>query len=110
MQKSSPWNLSARTDEHGVPRGSIYLQTDQHIRKVDSIIYLCAESIRICGILLQPVMPQRMKHLLDLMGVDEGSRMFQHAVLGVDREYGTPLVDIGKGREGVVFPPLNSDF
>ncbi|KAL9634002.1 MAG: hypothetical protein Q9204_003175 [Flavoplaca sp. TL-2023a] len=110
MQKSSPWDLSARTDEHGVPRGIIHLPTDQHIRKVDSIIYLCAESIRICGILLQPVMPQRMRHLLDLMGVDEGRRMFQDAVLGADREYGTPLVDVGKGREGVVFPPLDSDY
>lgn len=110
MQKASPWDLSARTDEHGVPKGIIPLRVDQHVQKVDSIIYLCAESIRICGILLQPVMPQRMKHLLDLMGVDGGRRMFKDAVVGADREYGVPKVDIGKGREGVVFPPLDSDL
>lgn len=51
-----------------------------------------------------------MKHLLDLMGVDEGRRMFKDAVVGADREYGVPMVDIGKGREGVVFPPLDSDL
>ncbi|KAL8994012.1 MAG: hypothetical protein Q9169_005911 [Polycauliona sp. 2 TL-2023] len=110
MQKASPWDLSARTNEHGRPRRERHLPLDQHIAKVDSIIYLCAESVRICGIMLQPVMPQRMKHLLDLMGVDDGKRMFQDAVVGADREYGVPLVDIGKGRQGVVFPPLDSDY
>ncbi|KAL8787835.1 MAG: hypothetical protein Q9213_002022 [Squamulea squamosa] len=110
MQKASPWDLSARTDEHGVLKGTIHLPTDLNVQNVDSIIYLSAESIRICGILLQPVMPQRMKHLLDLMGVDEGRRMFKDAVVGADREYGVPMVDVGKGREGVVFPPLNSDL
>ncbi|KAI4259326.1 MAG: hypothetical protein L6R42_004624 [Xanthoria sp. 1 TBL-2021] len=110
MQKASPWDLSARTDEHGVPKATTHLRVHQHVEKVDSIIYLCAESIRICGILLQTVMPQRMKHLLNLMGVDEGRRMFKDAVVGADREYGVPMVDIGKGREGVVFPPLDSDL
>lgn len=110
MQKASPWDLSASTDKHGVRKGSIHLPTGQNVQKVDSIIYLCAESIRICGILLQPVMPQRMKHLLDLMGVDEGRRMFKDAVVGADREYGVPMVAVGRGREGVVFPPLDSDL
>ncbi|KAL8672959.1 MAG: hypothetical protein Q9168_002592 [Polycauliona sp. 1 TL-2023] len=110
MQKASPWDLAAHTDRHGVVRKLIHVQLDQHIEKVDSIIYLCAESIRICGILLQPVMPQRMKHLLDLMGVDEGRRMFKDTALGADRKYGVPMLDIGKGRQGVVFPPLDSDF
>ncbi|KAL8773159.1 MAG: hypothetical protein Q9209_001835 [Squamulea sp. 1 TL-2023] len=110
MQQASPWDLSARTNEHGVLRGTVHLPTDHNIQKVDSIIYLCAEAIRICGILLQPVMPQRMKHLLDLIGVEEGRRMFKDAVVGADREYGVPMVAVGKGREGVVFPPLDSDF
>ncbi|KAI4104983.1 MAG: hypothetical protein LQ339_003600 [Xanthoria mediterranea] len=110
IHKVSPWDLAARTDQHGVPRASIPVQTDQQVAKVDGIIYLCAESIRICGILLQPVMPQRMKHLLDLMGVDEGRRTFQDAVVGADGEYGVPKVAVGRGREGVVFPMLDSDL
>ncbi|KAL8921632.1 MAG: hypothetical protein Q9172_003921 [Xanthocarpia lactea] len=109
MQKASPWDLSARTIEHGVPRWTIHSETDEQVEMIDSIIYLCAESIRICGILLQPVMPDRMKHVLDLMGVDEGRRTFADAVVGADEEYGVPMVDVGKGREGVVFPPLDSD-
>ncbi|KAL8695019.1 MAG: hypothetical protein Q9224_003459, partial [Gallowayella concinna] len=105
MQIASPWYYSARTDEHGLRRAKMP-DIEYCIPKVNSIIYQCAESIRICGILLQAVMPGRMKHLLDLMGVDEGKRMFRDAVVGADTAYGTPMVDVGKGREGVVFPPL----
>ena len=108
MQKASPWDLSAGTVEDGEPRWSIHTQTEQ-VEKLDSIIYLCAESIRICGILLQPVMPDRMKYVLDLLGVDEGRRTFADAVVGADEWYGEPMVAVGRGREGVVFPPLSSD-
>lgn len=107
MQLASPWTLGSRTDEHGRPRPH---HQPPDLQKLDPIIYLCAESIRICAILLQPVMPGRMKHVLDLMGVDEGRRMFNDTVAGVDREYGVPTVDIGQGRIGVVFPQLTSEF
>ncbi|KAL8633145.1 hypothetical protein Q9189_001045 [Teloschistes chrysophthalmus] len=78
--------------------------------KPDSIIYLCAETIRICCILLQPVIPGRMKHALDLLGVEEGRRMFADAVVGGDRTYGVPMVEVGRGAEETVFPPLRSAF
>ncbi|KAL9047397.1 MAG: hypothetical protein Q9214_000011, partial [Letrouitia sp. 1 TL-2023] len=53
MQKNAPWDLSDNLRDVG---------------HLDRIIFLCAESIRITGILLQPVMPSRMKMLLDLIG------------------------------------------
>lgn len=107
MQHASPWALGSRTDRHGVPRPN---QDPVDSRTLDPIIYVCAESIRVCAILLQTVMPGKMKHVLDLMGVDEGKRMFRDAVLGGDRDYGVPMVDVGRGRTGVVFPPLASEF
>lgn len=106
MQHASPWNFGAPTDKHGRPKA---LQCFD-LGRLDPIIYACAESIRICAILLQPVMPERMKHVLDLLGVDEGRRMIGDATVGADREYGIPMVDVGVGRSGVVFPPLTSDF
>ena len=48
----APWNL---TDP---------AQADQK----NACIYMCAESLRICGILLQPYMPEKMKQLLDTLG------------------------------------------
>ena len=90
MQKAAPW----------------YAEEE----KVDKIIFLCAESIRICGILLQPYMPSKMKDLLDQLGVDSAKRMFENAKFGSDSTYGTPMVPLGKGHEGVLFPPLHSAF
>ncbi|KAL8794790.1 MAG: hypothetical protein Q9182_007596, partial [Xanthomendoza sp. 2 TL-2023] len=94
IQKASPWALTTapEEDKFGIPKTPVP-DPEAHIPKVDSIIYLCAESIRICGILLQPVMPRRMKHVLDLMGVDEGRRRFEDALVGADTEYGVPMVD-----------------
>ncbi|KAL8965771.1 MAG: hypothetical protein Q9197_006333 [Variospora fuerteventurae] len=106
MQHASPWNYGAPTDKHGRPKALKCLD----LERLDPIIYACAESIRICAILLQPVIPERMKHVLDLLGVDEGRRMIGDATVGADREYGIPMVEVGTGRSGVVFPPLTSDF
>ena len=93
MQSSAPWNL-------GGPEKQAQL---------DSIIYLCAESLRICGILLQPYMPAKMKQLLDMLGVAEDARMYENADLGEDQDYGQPDYEIGKDTE-VLFPPLSSHF
>ena len=93
MQASAPWDL-------GEPENQ-----DQ----LDRIIYLCAESLRICGILLQPYMPAKMKQLLDMLGVDEHARTFKSARLGKDQDYGEPKYKPGKETE-VLFPPLTSHF
>jgi len=83
--------------------------TDQ--KQLDEIIFMCAESIRISGILLQPYMPSKMKELLDQLGVDPKQRKFDNTRFGSDTTYGTPMVPVGKGGlEGVLFPPLMSAF
>ena len=97
MQDSAPW---------AVAKESAVMD------KLDSIIYLCAESLRICGILLQPYMPSKMGMLLDMLGVEKNRRTFADAILGADDAYGAPLpgVFVGKGLEGVLFPPLATEF
>lgn len=75
--------------------------------ELDYVVYLCAESIRVASILLQPFMPEKMKRGLDMLGVDESKRTFDHARFGTDFTYGTPFFDIGKaGPTGTLFPPL----
>ncbi|KAL9612813.1 MAG: hypothetical protein Q9167_002596 [Letrouitia subvulpina] len=95
MQKSAPWDLADNLRD---------------VRHLDRIIFLCAESIRITGILLQPVMPSRMKMLLDLIGVAPDARALQNTGFGDDGHYGKPMVDVGKGADSALFPPLRSDF
>lgn len=78
-------------------------------KDLQRIIYLCAESLRISGIFLQPYMPESMARLLDMLGVSPDARKFENALLGSDSTYGAPLVKLGSGTEGVLFPPLRSD-
>ncbi|KAL8734107.1 MAG: hypothetical protein Q9181_003296 [Wetmoreana brouardii] len=109
---TSPW---CRADEHGNIKPDVHplaanMPYIRAMRKLDSIIYLCAESIRICAIMLQPVMPGKMKHVLDLLGVEEGRRMWRDAEVGADKAYGVPMCDVGKKKQGTVFPPLRSAF
>ena len=48
------------------------------------------------GILLQPFMPNKMKTLLERLGVHADHRMAKHAVLGMDSQYGSPIDGEGK--------------
>lgn len=77
--------------------------------EVDKIIYLAAEALRITGIMLQPYMPNKSKHLLDQLGVDESRRTFKYCKPGGDLDYGTSFVELGANYKGVLFPPLPSE-
>ncbi|KAF2657306.1 hypothetical protein K491DRAFT_595258 [Lophiostoma macrostomum CBS 122681] len=97
FQMSSPWD-KALTFAPGVP--------GEH---VDKIVYCAAEALRMVGILLQPFMPHKAKMLLDQLGVRESRRSFEYCQVGCDLEYGEPMISLGRGHEGALFPPLSSD-
>lgn len=94
IQTSAPWDLAQPKQQ----------------AELDRIIYLCAESTRICGILLQPYMPTKMKQLLDMLGVSDDARLVANATLGADSYYGSPSSSLERGTQGVLFPPLSSHF
>lgn len=73
---------------------------------VEETVFFTAESLRIVGILLQPFIPEKASELLDRLGVDPARRMFEDAVLYADDSYGTPLVPLGTGAQGSLFPIL----
>lgn len=77
--------------------------------EVDRIIFLAAEALRMTGILLQPYMPNKAKLLLDQLGVDESRRTFEYCSPGRDLDYGVPMVELGSGYQGALFPPLSSE-
>lgn len=97
FQMSSPWD-KVLTYGPGEPG-----------EQVDKIIFLAAEALRMTGIMLQPYMPNKAKTLLDQLGVDESRRTFEYCRPGRDLDYGVPFIDIGKGYEGALFPPLPSE-
>jgi len=97
VQEAAPWSYPASEDAY------------RHPRPLLGTIYLAAESLRICGILLLPFMPGKMAMLLDQLGVSQNTRTFEYARCSADDSYGEPLIPLGKGVDGVLFPPLISD-
>ena len=55
-------------------------------------------------------MPNKMKQLLDMLGVADDARLYTNAVLGSDQDYGEPKYPIETGTQEVLFPPLSSHF
>lgn len=73
--------------------------------RLEMTLSLCAESLRISGIFLQPYMPNKAKQMLDQLGVAVDRRRWEDAVLGCDSDYGTAKVSINK-KEDVLFPKI----
>lgn len=55
-------------------------------------------------------MPSKMKQLLDMLGVADDARTYANAGIGSDGNYGTPRYPPGTETEGILFPPLSSQF
>ncbi|KAF5018135.1 hypothetical protein F66182_9898 [Fusarium sp. NRRL 66182] len=94
---TEPWKIVKSPSEHARTR-------------LNWVIYRCAEALRIAGIFLQPVMPEKAVELLDGLGVRRERRTVAFAVKGADLEYGVAAMK--KGHNDVpnayesLFPPL----
>ncbi|KAI8642144.1 tRNA synthetases class I (M)-domain-containing protein [Parasitella parasitica] len=72
----------------------------QDKERLDTVLYYSLEACRVAGILLQPVMPTKMNHLLTRLGVSKENRLFKNAI---EMDLGErPLGKI----DGVLFPHL----
>ncbi|ETS76679.1 hypothetical protein PFICI_12066 [Pestalotiopsis fici W106-1] len=76
MTEAAPWNLSNNGE--------------RDYTRLVHCIYLCAESMRVAAILLQPFIPEKAAEILDRLGVDSKKRTLEYAKRGRDGEYGTP--------------------
>ena len=83
------------------------LSNPNRLALTESIVFDCAEAVRIAGILLQPYMPTKAGEILDMLGVKANRRTSDDAVYGVDHSYGTSTwTTTERGEYGTVFPPL----
>ncbi|KAJ4302192.1 methionyl-tRNA synthetase [Collariella sp. IMI 366227] len=96
LTQTQPWTLVKLEDPSGRATA-------------EKILFLVAEGLRICGILLQPFLPEKATKLLDTLGASPDKRTFAHAALRCDPDYGVPMVDPGHGRDDGLFPPLIED-
>jgi methionyl-tRNA synthetase len=99
MERTAPWSMAS--------------SPDRSVQEAcQEVIFLAAEGLRITGILLQPFLPAKAGQLLDMLGVRQDWRTFEHAALRADPEYGRPFVSPGQSRVDALFPPLveETDF
>lgn len=101
LNKVEPWHLF-KTKLNTAPSDG---EWGKVLREFETSVYLATESLRICGILLQPFMPEKASQLLDMLGVDESRRTFDDARLGADFTYGEYTRKPGKGKFQGLFPP-----
>ena len=57
--------------------------------QLDAVLYCTLETLRVCGILLQPIMPRATAALLDRLNTPHTHRTCDHAIFGCAA--GTPL-------------------
>ncbi|RMZ91575.1 hypothetical protein DV736_g1184, partial [Chaetothyriales sp. CBS 134916] len=93
------WRLAESTD----PRDE---------QTVTWTVYAAADALRVATIALQPIMPEKMKMALDMLGVNPQKRSWEFASMRADQSFGEPLIDVGKGGsyQGLLFPPPTSAY
>lgn len=118
LQKTSPWTLATQlnsiasdtTGNEMHELSKLGMSVEDLELKIDRIVYLNAETLRLVGIMLQAFIPESAGRMLDMLGVQPERRVWEWCVVGKDEKFGTPLIDLGKGKEGLLFPGLTSDF
>lgn len=98
VQDQEPWAKIKQLDD------------PNRVALTESIIYDCAEAVRVAGIMLQPYMPTKAGEVLDMLGVDASRRTFEDATYGADHTYGVSTwTTTERGEFATLFPPLLGD-
>jgi methionyl-tRNA synthetase len=97
FQEHRPWALADSTDPH-------------QRRQMNWVLFAAADALRVAAIAFQPIMPEKMKTALDMLGVVEERRTWECAEIGADTSYGTPFHDVGEKYNNLLFPPPTSGF
>lgn len=87
-----PWNLRPG-------------KVNQNQEKLDTVLWLTLETLRVCGILLQPAMPTSMQRLLDYLGVPQTERDLSFAQIDMEgRNIQNPVgVSLGYNKKLILF-------
>jgi len=106
LQNAAPWTHPSLSNTSIASEPFSAEASD--LSQVDRTIFLCAEALRLTGIMLSPVMPEKMGMLLDMLGVKAERRTWEWCEVGRDEAWGEvgEGVRLGKGMQGVLFPAI----
>ncbi|XP_074658159.1 methionine--tRNA ligase, mitochondrial-like [Tubulanus polymorphus] len=77
IQYSEPWTLYKQPDDA------------DNLKQIDNIVHVVLENLRVCSILLQPVVPRLAETLLDRLGIASDERSFEFALARDDKRRAT---------------------
>lgn len=105
FQSEAPWTLC--------PKANSPPPSASDLSRLDAILYLSFEALRVCAILLQPVLPKASSLLLDKFCVPSDCRSFSEAQYGLHASESavvmspsTPLLFPRKMKEEKPLPPI----
>ena len=91
VQHEQPWVLVKST-----------IKSDQD--RLQALIYLTLECLRICGILLQPIVPSLTKQLLDILEIDPDQRKLHNCT--VSNEHYEKKLNIVRDQRAILYRRL----
>ncbi|KAI5956573.1 MSM1 [Candida jiufengensis] len=85
FQISEPWlYIRALKSSSGLDDKTI----EDYKKLINYYVFLCSETIRISSILIQPIMPNLSKDILDRLNIDINMRNSDYVKIGADLNYG----------------------
>ncbi|XP_037824487.1 methionine--tRNA ligase, mitochondrial-like, partial [Lucilia sericata] len=79
FETSRPWELKLKTITEDSKRIKIPLpQCDENALRLETIMAMTMDTLRLCGIVLQPLLPQLSTRLLDKLGVPWNQRLWKN--------------------------------
>jgi methionyl-tRNA synthetase len=79
---NKPWTLVPKKKSTTPP-------TPEQQERLETILYTTTEAVRICALMLQPIMPTTMDGILDRLGVSKAERNIDYVVVGKGNAAGT---------------------
>ena len=77
FETSRPWELKLKTITENTKRIMIPMpQCDSNALRLETIVAMTMDTLRLCGIILQPLLPQMSTRLLDKLGVPWNQRLW----------------------------------
>lgn len=107
---SRPWELKLSTITNPPKRHVPLPNCDQNALRLETIIAMTMDTLRLCGIVLQPLLPQLSSKLLDKLSVPWNQRMWRnlkdHFGLIIDDNCEPPMEASLSRADAVLFPRI----
>uniref|UniRef100_K3X6P4 Uncharacterized protein n=1 Tax=Globisporangium ultimum (strain ATCC 200006 / CBS 805.95 / DAOM BR144) TaxID=431595 RepID=K3X6P4_GLOUD len=102
FSNNEPWILAKQLRNSRDPSSAEHQALQ---KRLDTVLYLTIDAVRMSAILLQPVVPESTTKILDYLAVPPATRSFEYATM-MDASSSNGGTRIDNARSFVAFPKL----